>query len=100
MRAENYPAPFGLVAVFGGVVRTLTRGYWRAARRESERRTLFQIVQPLEPRNRTMASVKRKSITRYVDANGKQVKGSTPGAHKILSKSKKYYGQYRDEKKS
>jgi hypothetical protein len=37
----------------------------------------------------------KKQITRYVDANGKRVKKSTPGAQKVKDKSKKYYGRYR-----
>ena len=40
-----------------------------------------------------MAHVFKKSIVRYLDANGKQVKKGTPGAKKHKEKSAKWYGR-------
>lgn len=44
-----------------------------------------------------MASVFKLRMTRYVDATGKRVKRETPGARKVQERSKKWYGEYRDE---
>jgi integrase len=40
-----------------------------------------------------MATVFKKSIVRYLDASGKQVKKGTPGAKKVKEKSSKWYGR-------
>ena len=37
------------------------------------------------------------SITRYVDDSGRQVRKNTPGARPQRKKSRKWYGEYRDE---
>lgn len=39
-----------------------------------------------------MASMAKKTITRWVDANGKRVPSGTPGATKVTEESAKYYG--------
>ena len=44
-----------------------------------------------------MPSLSKKHVTRYVDANGRQVSKSTPGASAKREKSRKWYGKYRDE---
>ena len=44
-----------------------------------------------------MPSLKKKTITRYLDDNGKQVRKLSPGAKKVTTKSRKWYGQYNDE---
>ena len=41
-------------------------------------------------------SLFRKKITRYVDADGKRVTKSTPGAVKVTERSKVWSGRYRD----
>lgn len=40
-----------------------------------------------------MARVFKKSITRYLDAEGRQVPKATPGARKVREKSAKWYGR-------
>src|SRR3954453_11296349 len=40
-----------------------------------------------------MARVFKKSITRYLDAGGRQVPKGTPGARKVREKSAKWYGR-------
>src|SRR5436305_9297490 len=40
-----------------------------------------------------MPQVFRKSITRYLDAEGRQVPKGTPGARKVREKSAKWYGR-------
>ncbi len=40
-----------------------------------------------------MANVFKKSITRYLDADGRQVPKGTPGARKVREKSAKWYGR-------
>jgi hypothetical protein len=40
-----------------------------------------------------MPSVFKKSITRYLDAEGRQVPKGTPGARKVREKSAKWYGR-------
>jgi hypothetical protein len=40
-----------------------------------------------------MARVFKKSITRYLDADGRQVSKGTPGARKVREKSRKWYGR-------
>ena len=45
-----------------------------------------------------MASLKKKSITRYLNADGKQVRKSALAARKVTTQSRKWYGQYTDEK--
>jgi integrase len=40
-----------------------------------------------------MARVFKKSITRYLDADGRQVPKGTPGARKVREKSAKWYGR-------
>ena len=45
-----------------------------------------------------MASLFKQRVTRYVDADGKRVKKNTLGAKCIRGKSKKWYGEYKDEK--
>ncbi len=44
-----------------------------------------------------MASVFKTRTTRYVDDKGRQVKKGTPGAQIQRQKSRKWYGQYKDE---
>ncbi len=39
-----------------------------------------------------MANVRKKTITRYLDADGRQVPKGTPGARQIKEKSAKWYG--------
>lgn len=43
-----------------------------------------------------MATIFKKRITRYVDANGRQCTKSTPGARKKRTQSKVWYGRYVD----
>lgn len=45
-----------------------------------------------------MPSIFKQQVTRYVDENGKRVRKSTPGARRIETESKKWYGEYTDEK--
>ncbi len=40
-----------------------------------------------------MSRVFKKSITRYLDADGRQVSKGTPGARKVKEKSAKWYGR-------
>src|SRR5262245_435312 len=43
-----------------------------------------------------VASLKRKTIIRYLDANGRRVPKGVPGARKVKRKSAKWYGSYTD----
>jgi integrase len=43
-----------------------------------------------------MATLLKPWITRYLDANGRQVRKGTPGARKVKERSTKWYGQYVD----
>lgn len=43
-----------------------------------------------------MASLFRKTVTRYVDADGRRCRKEMPGARKIPKRSKVWYGCYRD----
>ena len=43
-----------------------------------------------------MASLKRKTIIRYLDKDGNRVAKGTPGARKVKEKSSKWYGSYTD----
>ena len=45
-----------------------------------------------------MASLFKARITRHVDANGKRVRKGTPGARAIQETSRKWYGEYKDER--
>ena len=45
-----------------------------------------------------MANIFKQRITRYVDENGRRVKKDTPGAKCVREKSKKWYGEYKDER--
>jgi hypothetical protein len=40
-----------------------------------------------------MATVFKKQIVRYHDANGQRVTSTTPGARKVTEESGKYYGR-------
>jgi excisionase family DNA binding protein len=44
-----------------------------------------------------MAGLFRPRITRYVNAEGKRCKKGDPGARKVKSKAKKWWGRYKDE---
>jgi len=44
-----------------------------------------------------MPSIFKQQVVRYVDESGKRVSKSTPGAKRIETKSKKWYGEYTDE---
>jgi integrase/recombinase XerC len=43
-----------------------------------------------------MASLLKRWIVRYLDADGKRVPKNTPGARKVRKRAPKWYGQYRD----
>jgi hypothetical protein len=43
-----------------------------------------------------MANLFKPQIVRYLDAEGKRVKKSTPGARKVKEKASKWWGKYRD----
>ena len=47
----------------------------------------------MSERTRLMSRVFKKSITRYLDAEGRQVPKGTPGARKVKEKSAKWYGR-------
>jgi hypothetical protein len=54
---------------------------------------LRRVVQPDCHAGRMMASLLKPWITRYLDAEGKQVKKGTPGARKVKKRTAKWYGQ-------
>src|SRR5690349_2057191 len=43
-----------------------------------------------------MASLVKVQTVRYLDSNGKRVSKNTPGARKVVEKSRAWYGQYKD----
>ena len=43
-----------------------------------------------------MASLKKKSIIRWVAADGTRASADAPGATRVKERSAKWYGQYRD----
>ena len=43
-----------------------------------------------------MATIFKKRVTRYLDANGRRVTKSTPGARKVTTESRVWYGRYID----
>lgn len=43
-----------------------------------------------------MSNIEKRTFIRYVDAEGRRVSSSTPGARKIKEKSTKWYGQFVD----
>ena len=67
------------------------REEWEATQ---EGRPVIQSTQPAA--EGTMAHLERPTIVRYVDTNGKSVPKGTPGATKVLAKSKKWYGVFRN----
>jgi len=57
---------------------------------------LFRSLKTTDTPGGSMASLKKITIPRYLDRNGKQVPKGTKGARKVKEESSKYYGIWKE----